>query len=490
MTVFSQDHPKKQIEKKILKVVRETIHTYQMFHPGDSVLVAVSGGPDSVTLLHVLCTLAPEYKLRLGIGHLNHCLRHEEADRDAEFVTALGQQFDLPCYSEKRNVMAYQRTYRLSLEEAARRVRYQFCHETAHQHGFNKIALGHTGDDNAELMLMYLLRGSGPLGLSGIPPVRNSTIVRPIIRLKRSEVHDYITEKNLAYVLDASNIDPKFLRNKIRHQLIPELKVSYNPRIIETLNRLGSILRAEDRYFEDILQPVFEQSVSGKDNASIRLSVPVLESQAKSVKRRIIRKAILAVKKDLRRISLAHVDAALQLLEIGPVEGRLNLPDGIRIFRNQKELVFCDNTLIPYDETDISGCGSSSQYQYEIAQPGSFFIREVNATISLHEIGAADLSELKHASKHIAYVDMEHLQFPLVVRNFRPGDRFSPLGLKGTQKVKKYFINNKVPRSERQKCPIVLSQDKIIWIAGHRIDNHVKVSARTHKILKAELILA
>ena len=490
MSVFGKDRPKKHVEKKILKVVRETIHAYQMFLPGDSVLVAVSGGPDSVTLLHVLCTLAPEYKLRLGIGHLNHCLRNQDADRDAEFVAALGQQLDLPCYSEKRNVIAHKRIYRLSIEEAARRVRYQFYRETSRQHGFNKIALGHTADDNAELMLMYLLRGSGPLGLSGIPPVRNRTIVRPIIRLKRSEIYDYITEKNIACVLDTSNTDPKFLRNKIRHQLIPELKASYNPKIIENLNRLGSILRAEDRYFEDILQPVFEQSVSSKDIGSICLSVPVLESQATSVKRRIIRKAILTVKKDLRRITLAHVNAALQLLETGPLKGWLNLPDGVRIFRKNEELVICDDTFIPCDETDIFGRESPTQYQYEIAAPGTLFIREANATISLLEIGTADLTELKRASKHSAYFDMDHLQFPLVVRNFRPGDRFSPLGLEGTQKVKTYFINNKVPRSERQRCPIILSKGKIIWVAGHRIDNRVKIRARTHKILKAELILA
>lgn len=490
MIVFNNDHPRKQVEKKILKVVRETIHTYQMFRTGDSVLVAVSGGPDSVTLLHVLCTLAPEYKLRLGIAHLNHCLRNEEADRDAEFVTALARQLNLPCYSEKRNVIAYQRTYRLSLEEAARKIRYLFYHEIARQHGFNKIALGHTGDDNAELVLMSLLRGSGPLGLSGIPPVRNSNIVRPIIRLKRSDVYAYTTEKNLAYVLDTSNIDPKFLRNKLRHQLIPELKASYNPRIIETLNRIGSIMRAENRYVENILQPVFEKSVSGKDIGCIRLSVPVIESLAKAVKRRIVRKAILAVKQDLRRITLAHVDAALKLLETGPLNGRLNLPDGIRIFRNQKEVVVCDDTLIPDDETGTSGRGSSSPYQYEIAPPATLFIREANATISLREFGAADLTQLSHAGKHIAYVDVEKLHFPLVVRNVRPGDRFSPLGLKGTQKVKTYFINNKVPRSERQRCPIVLSRGNIIWVAGHRIDNHVKVRPGTRKILKAELILA
>jgi len=196
--------------------------------------VAVSGGPDSVALAHVLLNLSVEYFFRPAIAHLNHCLRGPDADRDAEFVSALARQLGVPIYAQKKDVRALQRRRRLSLEEAGRRSRYDFFDAVSAKHGFNKIALGHHSDDQAELVLMNLLRGSGPLGLSGIAPVREGKIVRPLIRLRRSEIIHYLAEKKIPYVTDTSNTDPAFMRNKIRHQLIPELQTAYNPRIVET----------------------------------------------------------------------------------------------------------------------------------------------------------------------------------------------------------------------------------------------------------------
>ncbi len=259
--------------------------------------MAVSGGPDSVALVHVLLALAAEYSLRPAIAHLNHCLRGRDSDRDAEFVTALARQLDVPIYADRKDVRAFRANRRLSLEEAARIIRYEFFDAVAAKHGFNKIALGHHSDDNAELVLINLLRGSGPLGLSGIAPVRDGKIVRPLIHLKRSEIIDYLTEKKLKYVTDISNADPAFVRNKIRHHLIPELQAHYNPRITETLNRLGEIMRAEDQWFDDALEPVLKQCISQGARETIRLAIPAFAQLARAVKRRVIRKAILFTKR-------------------------------------------------------------------------------------------------------------------------------------------------------------------------------------------------
>ena len=204
---------KSHLEKEIHRAVDRTLRSYRMVQNGDAVLVAVSGGADSVALVYIMLELAPKYSLRMAIAHLNHCLREQESDRDEAFVAALAKQLELPSYIGREDVFRYQKRHHLSLEDAARQVRYRFYDSIAAKYGYGKIALGHHGDDNAELVLMNLLRGSGPLGLSGIAPVRDNRIVRPLINLRRSEIMDYVAVKKLDYVTDSSNLDLKFHRH-------------------------------------------------------------------------------------------------------------------------------------------------------------------------------------------------------------------------------------------------------------------------------------
>ncbi|MBW2620551.1 MAG: tRNA lysidine(34) synthetase TilS, partial [Deltaproteobacteria bacterium] len=251
----------KGYKNKLLRTVEQTITTYGMLKPGDSVLIGVSGGPDSVALFHVLLTLASRFSLRIGVAHLDHCLRQNDSDKDAEFVASLAARFDIPCYIHKANVRKYQLENKLSLEEAARRVRHTFLNRVAEKNSFNKIALGHHFDDNAELVLMNLFRGSGPLGISGIPPVRDGKIIRPLIRSNRSEIIAFLDKNGIKYISDSSNRDTRFLRNRIRHDLIPLLKTSYNPKITQNLNRLASIVRSEEEWIEDVIHPLFKKAV-------------------------------------------------------------------------------------------------------------------------------------------------------------------------------------------------------------------------------------
>jgi tRNA(Ile)-lysidine synthase len=469
-------------ENKIFHTVKETIARYGMFAPGDSVLVAVSGGPDSVALLHLLIAMAGEYSLQLAIAHLNHCLRVPESDRDAEFVSALAGKFSLPFYLEKKDVRAFQRRRRLSLEEAARQVRYAFYDAVASKDGYNKIATGHHSDDNAELVLMNLLRGSGPLGLSGIAPVRDDKIVRPLIHLKRSEILDYNSENKIAFVTDISNTDPSFRRNKIRHHLIPELKKSYNPAIVDSLNRLAEILLAEDQWMDEALEPVFNECVLNRKAERISLAIPGVNGMGPAVARRIIRKAIFSVKQDLRRITFLHVNAVLELAKKDQVCGSLDLPGGIRVIK--------DTAVLTIRKEALESQADFSDYRHTIAGEGTTSIKEAKVAIKLVEIRADEVPDFKASGKHRAFFDRDCLRFPLVVRNFRPGDRFSPLGVDGTQKLKKYFINNKIPVRQRKICPLLLSENKIIWVAGHRIDNSVKLGPKTRHVLMAELLLA
>jgi tRNA(Ile)-lysidine synthase len=334
------------------------------------------------------------------------------------------------------------------------------------------------------------MRGSGPLGLSGIAPVRDGKIIRPLIRLKRSEIIDYIVEKKLPFVTDASNTDLSFTRNRIRHHLIPELEKSYNPAIIETLNRLGTIMRAEDQWFENSLRKDFNNCISVKGRDAVSIDLDQLERLADAARRRIIRRAILSVKKDLRRITLAHIDAVLTLIDKSPGVGCLNLPDGIQVVLKAADLTINNRKSGAPVSSDGFNGSAVIDYQYTITPPGALSIPDAGATIKLAEIGADDLPDFNTVGKNLAFFDMDSLQFPLIVRNSRPGDRFSPLGVNGTQKVKKYFIDHKIPGPRRRLCPLLLNAGHIIWIAGHRIDNCVKVVSATRRILKAELLLA
>ncbi|MGD8768582.1 MAG: tRNA lysidine(34) synthetase TilS [Desulfobacterales bacterium] len=480
----------KGYKNKLLRAVKQTITTYGMLKPRDSVLIGVSGGPDSVALFHLLLTFSPRFSLRLGVAHLNHCLRQIDSDKDAEFVVSLADRFDVPCYVHKTNVRKYQLENKLSLEEAARRVRHSFLNKVAEENRFNKIALGHHFDDNAELVLMNLFRGSGPLGISGIPPVRDGKIIRPLIQSNRSDIIAYLDQNRLKYISDISNRDTSFLRNRIRHDLLPLLKTLYNPKISQSLNRLASIIRSEEEWIEDVIHPIFEKAALSIQDGQIVLSVSILNGLHVAAQRRVIRKAILKIKGDLRRIRLTHIDSAINLIEGGPDYGNIDLPDRIRIQRKVDVILFSRGKSTLRNMDVKSDRAEILPFEYPIEKPESIFIKEINAHIKFTEMGIKDLPDLCGTGQHTGFFDRDALSFPLVLRNFRHGDRFTPLGMTGTQKIKKFFIDKKVPRKERTRCPILLCRGKIIWVAGYRIDESVKVKPSTKNVLKIELSLA
>jgi tRNA(Ile)-lysidine synthase len=474
----------------LLQTVEKTIATYKMLRPKDSVVIGVSGGPDSVALLHVLFLVAPRFSLKLCVAHLNHCLRQNDSDKDAQFVEILAKKYDLPCYTHKKDVRKYHIENKLSLEEAARRVRYTFLNEVANTKKYNKIAVGHHRDDNAELILMNLFRGSGTQGLSGISPVRDHKIIRPLIKLNRSEIIDFLSQNNLEYVFDASNADTKYLRNKVRHDLIPLLKTEYNPKISETLNRLSSIIRSEEEWIDDVVHAFYEKTVLDIQENCIILSVLMLNRYHPALQRRIIRTTIEKIKGDLRRIRFVNINSIIGLLENRSAYGKLDLPDGIRIQRDRDALHVFKERRMSCGLSEKDSHSDTFTFEYQIEKLESVFIKEIGATIKFTELGMEKVFDYRYTGQHTSFFDKNTLSFPMVIRNFRPGDAFKPLGVGGTQKLKKFFIDKKVPRTKRIKCPILLSRGKIIWVVGHRIDESVKVMPSTRNVLKVELLLA
>jgi len=469
-----------------VKAVEKTILTHRMLQAGDAVLVGVSGGADSVALLDLISTLAPVFSLKLGVAHLNHGLRREESDRDADFVAGLARSRNISAYIKKVDTETYKQSKKLSLEEAGRHLRYDFFVKTARQNGFNKIALAHHANDNAELVLMFLLRGAGPLGLSGIPPVRKlagqaTHIIRPFIETAQSDIMAFVETRKLSYVTDKSNIDTRHMRNRIRHHLLPFLKHTYNPQIAAALNRLAAIMRAEEKWKDDMTDKLFQHAVLPSPAQGAALSISRIKALDEAPQRRIIRRALQIVKGDLRRVSFGHIQTVLGMLQGAPLVKSYDFPDGIHIRCRADEIFFADSK---------SASAQKHTYEYPVSKPESVLIKEINKCIKFSVISRSQIADLRQSGQDIGFLDMNALVFPLAIRNFRAGDRFKPLGMHGTQKLNKFFINQKVPRSERGDCPIVLCRGKIIWVAGHRIDESVKVSRTTQRVLKAELLPA
>jgi tRNA(Ile)-lysidine synthase len=486
--------------ERFLRTVEKTIFDNQMFGITDTVLVGLSGGPDSIALLWCLHLLAQKGGFQIAAAHLNHGLRGQDADADAAFAAAFAARLKIPITVRTTDVGEFQKTHKLGREEAARSVRYDFLYTVLESKGYSKIALGHHADDNAELVLMNFLRGSGLTGLSGIPAVRpisraqssldTSMIVRPLIRLTKEEIYTFLAASGLTWQTDHTNSDTRHLRNRIRHDLIPQLKKNYNPNIVESLNRLAEVAGSEEMWIAGMLSPVLESLVTKEDGQGIVLSVSRLREQPQPAARRILRMALMRVKKDLRRITFQHVESVLGLCHGKKHRWRLDLPDRVRVELNFDQLIISrsEKALRNLPSRLCPQLAPDSRYQLE--QPGTYLLNDFGMTLTAWVLPQGAFPDFPNHGGLVGFFDMDTLSFPLTVRYVQPGDRFNPIGTSGTQKLKKFFIDHKIPLSRRAKCPVLLSADSIIWVMGLRIDERFKVTNSTKKILKIELRLA
>ncbi|KPA14624.1 tRNA(Ile)-lysidine synthetase [Candidatus Magnetomorum sp. HK-1] len=485
----------------LLKQVEQTVREFKLIQPGMSILCAVSGGPDSVCLFAVCLHFVKTYNLKLAIGHVHHGLREKDADEDASFVENLALKSKVPFYIVHADVIAYQKKNKLCLEEAAREVRYDALKKMCEQNGHQAIALGHHADDTAEQILMNLLRGTGTQGLTGIVPKRNFSfdlrkdlhaetlqIIRPLIQVSREDITHFLKDVNLSYVLDKSNQDSRFLRNRIRHQLLPLLQ-SYNPNIRASLNRLADIQRTDIHWLEKFSAPIFKRAILKMDDKQIVLNKEVLKDQHLAIIRNLFRNAILHVKGDLRRITHDHIQALSRWIFLTEKSRYMHLPDNIYVkFDYEKIHIFFKNSskVIPEIEPQFSYC---------IEKTGRLIISERNMILQLDLI-SRDLVNINEddskndplISQNNAYFDADIVKFPMFIRNVEPGDRFQPLGMNGHQKLKKLFNNQKVPISERSRAAVLISQNKIVWVIGYRISQFAAITSKTRQVLACKYI--
>ena len=448
---------------------RETLNRHGMIDKGDRIIVAVSGGPDSVCLLDILHRLREEMGIELLVAHFDHGLRPREDEAETRFVHDLALSMGLSFESEKGHLTA--ETGGVSIEEKARDARYAFLEDLSNRHQAKKIAVGHTLNDQAETVIMRLLRGSGPSGLAGIPPVRDKKIIRPLIDISREEILSYLKAGNLSYVTDSSNLQRVFLRNRIRLDLMPRL-LDYQPRLIEHLGRLAQLLRDENLFMDMQADQWLKNEAEPAPEGSMAISVTRFLDLSRPLKNRVTRGLLLQVQKNLRRISGAHILSVNRLAESPDPQGELHLPGGLRVKKAYESLVF-------------SRFKEPRQFKFRIPihGPGTFHLERISRSVSLEYLDAG-IDPTRQTAPDVALLDAGKIRFPLLLRNFEPGDRFIPLGMKGRKKIKDFFIDLKIPSGERAQTPILAFGDIPVWVCGYRIDDRFKITPATKAILK------
>lgn len=451
--------------------VAATIARYAMIAPGDVVLVALSGGADSTALLHVLSRLAVKLRFRVCACHVHHGLRGADADADAEhagrFAGSLGLFFSL----QRADVRAHAREHKLSLEEAAREVRYHLLAQAAQACGANRIATGHTADDQAETVLLNLLRGAGPTGLSGIPPLRGS-IIRPLIEVTREDVEQYCQAESITYRTDQSNRDLRFTRNRIRHRVLPALR-EIQPRVTEALCRLADIMRAEDEFIAAQARTQLERfEQSGDTLGGLTLPIAEFAQLHPALRRRLARAAIVRAKGDDREIEMDRVEALVNLLISGRTGARVQLPGGLSASRAYRQVTIARPEGVP----------PSPAGEWELPVPGEVGIRDLGYAFK----ASLSTSRRLPGDSHTALIDAAKVAEPLRLRTWRPGDRITPLGMRQTVKLQDLFVNAKVPRARRSRIPLLLCGNRIAWVVGHRLSDDFKVTPQTRRTIRIE----
>ena len=455
----------------LLKKVQNTLTTYRMLQAGDRVVVAISGGPDSTALCHILCQLQQTYSVELVAAHIHHGLRGSEADQDALFVQDLARQFGLPAVVQRVDVHGWRKQQGGSLQMAARTLRYQFLHQIMANEKASKLALGHNADDQAEEILLRIFRGAGQRGLTGMPPHNPQGIIRPLLECYRHEIISYLENQSLPWRQDASNLKPWCQRNLLRLEILPRLQQDFNSNLSATLLRTSNIFREEEDFWESLLCEWLDQHSAECDDGGLRLPIrPLLETHP-AMQKRLLRRVVEKVKGDLRSFGFHHTEILLQLCHSTAASSQIDLPGEIKAEKN-------------YDWLTIGLHRQALEnFSYQIAGPGSYPFPFLNHRMVL-EYAAVDLTTEFSRHPNEALVDLDRVSFPLVLRSSKAGDRFRPLGLGGGKKLKKFFIDAKIPKSQRPRTPILCSGKRIIWVVGHRLDDSVKVTAKTKRLLR------
>ncbi len=473
----------------ILKKVYLTIEGYDLIRPGETVVCAVSGGPDSVAMIHILHELAEVQQInwKLHVAHVNHGLRGADSDADEAFVGELAKKLRLPFHPSKVDVLGLRKEERMSTEEAARKLRHESLLKAAIEVGAQKIALAHNLDDQAETILHRILRGTGLRGLKGMAPIRvisrkhDVFAVRPMIEIERREIEGHLREKGIEYRTDLTNLDTSITRNRIRHKLLPMIEAEFNPRIKMALVKLGQTAGSFYLLLREIANEVYENARMLSGEGEVCLSVEEFSKLPPAIQTLIIDRAVKTLLGRAPQLNFEHNLEIHARCGEQAFQKTVSLPRGLEA-RREGYVLKLGRTHEAPPPLKFS--------QKKLSVPGRTVIRKLNIRIDA-EVMEGKIMGLKEFIRTKDYteeiVDFEKLQGLLVVRLRHKGDQFVPLGSRHTIKLKKFFIDNKVPRNVRDRTPIVSDGSRIVWVVGYRIGDDVKITDATRKVLKLKV---
>lgn len=473
------------LERKVLSYVRQE----GLLARGDSVLAAVSGGPDSVALLSVLAALAPRLDLRLHVVHFNYGLRGRESDEDAEFVEDLCACLGIGLTSERLPVKGSSPIrHGRSLQERARLVRYERLAALARHVGATRVALGHTADDHAETLCMWMVRGTGLGGLRGIPPSREGLFVRPLLAFGRAQILSYLASRGLTFRTDSGNAKEIYFRNRIRRDVLPILKRE-NPSLLTTWQRQAELLREDDRYLDEMARKAFDRLCVEHRAGQLRLCRSGLTALPVALQRRVVRLAVREIRGDVHGASFHVVESILRVAR-KPSTGRRVVCRGLTVVGQETDLYFWEKSL-------GEGHGEVGQVRraarcmiIPISAPSTVWWRAGARSFQVHlELGEeSSKGTMGGRDRNHVRLDADRFSTDLVLRSWQPGDRFYPVGMGGhQQKLQDFFTNLKIPRLTRGSIPLLVAPEGILWVAGYRADHRFVAGASTRRVLHAYL---
>jgi tRNA(Ile)-lysidine synthase len=471
--------------------VLETIGRHSMIRPGDRIGAGISGGADSVALLHLLDDLSAKLGICIFVLHFHHQLRGTEADEDECFVKDLAAEFHFEFMPGRADVAGEARRNGWNLEDAGRRLRYEFFACAAASRGLNSVAVAHTADDQAETVLAHVLRGTGLAGLAGIYPVAG-LVIRPLLDIGREELREYLRNLGRAWREDSSNQDTSRMRSRIRHQLLPVLRRDFEPLSVTRLARLAGLAREEEIFWraleeerfgalasrdaagnislkiEDLLSPL--PWLAGPGSAA-RRALESRQSPTVALTRRLVRRIFCDLQGSRQKLTARHVQDVLDLAGKSRSGARIELP-GIVVRRVFDRLVFSPSPAAAEREQAAETRPHDREFEYAIARPGSsktscIVVAEIQRRFDLKVIDWPSASG--ETMKYRGALDFERLRWPLTLRSWRPGDSYRPQGCRRVRKLKRLFLESRVPQSSRATWPVLTSAGRLVWASGYPV---------------------
>ena len=467
------------MEKKVINYISDQ----KLIVAGDHVLIGVSGGADSLALLYFLDKYKEAFGIHIGVAHLHHGLRGDAADADENFVKLFCQLNEIPFFSRRRDIKRISAQEKISIEEAGRNERYDFFREVARAKKYNRIAMGHHINDQAETLLMRLIRGTGIKGVSGIKSSRDGLYIRPFLCLEKKEIVSYCNENSLAYRTDATNFQRDYTRNKIRLDIMPMI-LDINPRAEVHFNEFTAIALEYEAFFENYVDSI-EERILSMENTTVLLNREQWLCEKPVVQKEILRRAILKFKGSLMEIEYNHITAFFSLLKSDKTTWDFHLPHDIRLCRRYDKIMVTEKekmvtkplvpTQILINKTWIfSGqrliLETKLINQEQFKEFSCFFSKEIE----------------NHSEK---YFDYDKIGWVLYLRSRMPGDFFHPVGVSGRKMIKKYFIDKKIDRNTRDEIPLLAMGSEILWIIGYGINERLLADSNTKNILKVSVTL-